>query len=201
MYFGWVLTCDWNVFLINIFTGHYSRDTPHPDFVKEWLRMCRSDYLQDSTDSKVNLGSLRLLPVLRNGIFFPIWRMKSCEHNDSVPACRLPIPNDDLRIQFMEGHADKKQAAYSMSQMLTTERKMAELEAEIIRVTASAKASENTIQVLRSSEQELRAQNSALDTDMNATIRRHHATLEDLVRTKDRIAKLENEVNMCTRGV
>jgi len=58
--------------------GHYTRDVPHPDFVKEWQRMCRSRDLQDSEDTAINLGSALLLPVLRNAIFFPIWNMKCC---------------------------------------------------------------------------------------------------------------------------
>lgn len=64
--------------------GHYTRTAPSEDYVNVWRELeIHSNPIIVSSAAARKACTTDFFTVVRNGVLFPIWRMRDCVHNDS----------------------------------------------------------------------------------------------------------------------
>lgn len=76
-----------HLFLCRGMAGHYDQESPSSDFESLWRTLQQQTI---EVDKDEHLDDRGVWSVLRNGIMFPIWKMRSCAHNDSGRGCVRP---------------------------------------------------------------------------------------------------------------
>ena len=78
---------------------HYKKDVPSESLIREWNAMIRLKKMQDP-EQPYSLADDQTQSVIRNGILFPIWQMKSCKFNDSA-GLPNPLRNNHLSVTWL----------------------------------------------------------------------------------------------------
>ena len=68
------------LFLCRGMAEHYDQQSPSSEFETLWQTLQQEPIEVDDDEDEDDGG---LWSILRNGIMFPIWNMRSCDHNDS----------------------------------------------------------------------------------------------------------------------
>eukprot|EP00802_Teleaulax_amphioxeia_P008920 Tamp_08931.p1 GENE.Tamp_08931~~Tamp_08931.p1 ORF type:complete len:367 (+),score=51.67 Tamp_08931:350-1450(+) len=79
---------------------HYKRTSPSQKLIDQWTRISASRPMNEFS-TNTQLADDRTQSAIKNGILFPIWKMKGCPENDSTPFKR-PVRNKTVSIQWLD---------------------------------------------------------------------------------------------------
>ena len=87
-----VSVCWWHL------SEHYAQNVPSPQLIEQWNSIIQLSWMQDSGVPN-SLARDNIQSLIRNGVFFPIWKMTDCEFNDSR-GLKLPLRNNNMTLTW-----------------------------------------------------------------------------------------------------